>query len=257
MKKSRMLLLAICSVVFIYSAYNLISYYYDAYINAKTYNKVKDLYIPAEVVIEDAQGETEEDIEARLQALREENFRKLREVNKDIVAWIYVPGTNVDYPVVHGEDNSYYLNHDIEGKTSRAGAIFLDYRITVNEDSTIDDINTVIYGHHMKNGSMFASLKRYKDSSFLEENPYIYLDTVNGRRKYQIFSVFVTKTDFQYTKINFSSDNEYLQYLQEINNKSMNSTNIELKSTDKIITLSTCTYEFDGSRLAVIGRLVE
>lgn len=257
MKKSRMLLLAICSVVFIYSAYNLISYYYDAYINAKTYNKVKDLYIPAEVVIEDAQGETEEDIEARLQALREENFRKLREANKDIVAWIYVPGTNVDYPVVHGEDNSYYLNHDIEGKTSRAGAIFLDYRIAVNEDSTIDDINTVIYGHHMKNGSMFASLKRYKDSSFLEENPYIYLDTVNGRRKYQIFSVFVTKTDFQYTKINFSSDNEYLQYLQEINNKSMNSTNIELKSTDKIITLSTCTYEFDGARLAVIGRLVE
>ena len=132
MRKLRILLLVICSVVFIYSAYNLISYYYDAYINAKTYNEVKDLYIPAEVVIEDAQGETEEDIEARLQALREENFRKLREINKDIVAWIHVPGTDVDYPVVHGEDNSYYLNHDIEGKTSRAGAIFLDYRITVN-----------------------------------------------------------------------------------------------------------------------------
>ena len=135
MKKSRMLLLVICSVVFIYSAYNLISYYYDAYINAKTYNEVKDLYIPAEVVIEDAQGETEEDIEARLQALREENFRKLREVNKDIVAWIHVPGTDVDYPVVHGEDNSYYLNHDIEGKTSRAGAIFLDKKSPVLQGS--------------------------------------------------------------------------------------------------------------------------
>ena len=170
------------------------------------------------------------------------DFKALTEKYPDAYAWIRIPGTNVDYPIVQREgDNSYYLSHTIDGRKRIEGAIFTEeYN---NKD--FEDPNTLIYGHNMKNGSMFRTLHRYKDRKFFEENPYIYIYQEGKVLKYRIFAAYTYDDRHIMMSFDFEDKNVFQIYLNSILTNKEISSNIDLMVPvtveDKIITLSTCT----------------
>ena len=171
-------------------------------------------------------------------------------LNEDYKMWIEVPNTNIDYPVVQGKDNDFYLNHDFNKNESSAGAIFVDYKNNIDKDK-----NIVIYGHNMRNKSMFQNLMKFKDEEFWKENSKIIL-TIGGKRyEYKIFSSYISNAKDLDLKINFKSEDGYLKYIDSIKKKSIFHRDIDIKSDDRIITLSTCSYEEDDNRMIIHGRL--
>ena len=181
------------------------------------------------------------------------NFEELKRENKDIFAWIKIDGTNIDYPVVKGKDNDYYLTHLSNKKYSKVGSIFLDYR----NNSKLSDYHSIIYGHTLKNDTMFSELEKYKDESFYNEHPEYYIITENKTYKVKIFSAYVASTKESAWKLEFGSNEEFLNWAQVVKKKSLYETNFTPDSNDLIITLSTCSYEFKNARFVVSGILEE
>ena len=170
--------------------------------------------------------------------------------NEDYKMWIEVSNTNIDYPVVQGKDNAFYLNHDFNKKESSSGAIFIDYKNNIDKDK-----NIIIYGHNMKNKSMFQNLMKFKDEEFWKENKEIIL-TIDGKTyEYEIFSSYISNSEDMNLKTNFENDDEYLKYIDDIKKKSIFHRDIDIKSNDRIITLSTCSYEEDDARMIIHGKL--
>ena len=177
---------------------------------------------------------------------------KAMTTNEDVVGWITIPDTRIDYPVVQGKDNKFYLDHDLNQRKSVGGTIFMDYRANVE---TLTG-NIVLYGHHMKNGSMFTALMGYKDKTFFQEHPIIEYNTPDSRTKWQIFSAYVTNTKFYYIETKFT-DETFRDFLTTISKKSKFRTDIPLNEIDAILTLSTCTYEFDDARFVVHAKRLD
>ncbi|WP_394895992.1 class B sortase [Clostridium baratii] len=170
--------------------------------------------------------------------------------NEDYKMWIEVPNTNINYPVVQGKDNNFFLNNDFNKKESRSGAIFMDYKNNIDKDK-----NIIIYGHNMKNKSMFQNLMKFKDEEFWKENNKIIL-TIDGKTyEYEIFSSYISNAKDIDLKTNFENDDEYLKYIDDIKKKSIFHRDMNIKSNDRIITLSTCSYEKDDARMIIHGRL--
>lgn len=187
------------------------------------------------------------------------DFTTLKEeTNPDIYAWIEIPGTGIDYPIVqHPKEMDYYLDHTLEGTEGYPGAIFTQ-RMNKTDWS---DYNTVIYGHNMKDGSMFGKLHYYGDAKFFEENPYIYIYTDDGRTlAYKVFAAY-EYSDLNLV-MNFFMNNEEArqEYYDSIwENDGMTSnfdTDISLTESDRIITLSTCISEKADRRYLLQGVLV-
>lgn len=180
------------------------------------------------------------------------DFKGLWETNKDVYAWITIPGTEIDYPILqHETDNTYYLNYNIDGSYGYPGCIY-----TENMNSKdFQDNNTVIYGHNMKNGTMFAALHKYEDSSFFEENQKIYIYTPNEEFSYTIFAAYIYDDRHLLYSFDFSQEEVYAAYLEEIMNmRSMNALirdDLEVTAEDKIITLVTCIGNQPEKRLLV------
>lgn len=176
----------------------------------------------------------------------------LLKINPDVVGWIYIDGTPIDYPVVQAEDNVYYLRKNIRKEYALPGSIFMDYR----NNPQGKEQHRIIYGHHMKDGSMFQALNGYKDPSFLAQHPQIILETLDGPSTWQIFSMYVTDTEFDYIQTEFADEGEFTQFLAEITQRSLHPTGISVSSEDEILTLSTCTYEFKNARFTVHAKRV-
>ncbi len=177
------------------------------------------------------------------------DFAKLKQKNSDAIAWIKVNGTYIDFPVVKGTDNSYYLTHNFDKEKNKAGWIFADYRNKF--DGT--DKNIIIYGHNMKNGSMFASLKDVIKEEWYnnENNKYIALITENENCKYQVFSVYQTETEEYYLQTNISN---FKEFVEKIKGRSKKNFNVDIKETDSILTLSTCA---DNTKYRVVLHAVK
>lgn len=190
---------------------------------------------------------------------KEVDFADLQEnTNEDIYAWIHIPDTKIDYPVLqHPTDNSYYLNHNLDGSRGYPGCIYTeDYN---KKDFT--DPNTVLYGHNMKNGTMFAGLHKYGDSEYLEEHPYIYIYTEEGLLAYEIFAAYQSGDEhILYAHDGFEDRKVYGKYLEEIlNMRSMGSVlkeGAEVTEDSRIITLSTCISGKPDNRFLVQGVLL-
>jgi len=174
-------------------------------------------------------------------------YSSLLEINDEIVGWIRINNTKVDYPVVKGMDNEFYLNSNINKEPFKAGSIFMDFR---NEGKGLEP-HTIVYGHHMKDGSMFGDLMKYKERSFLIENRYIQFNTLYEDIKWEIFSAYITDTGFDYLITEFSNKEDYIAFLESITTKSYMNLGTEVSVEDKILTLSTCTYEFKDARFVV------
>ena len=197
------------------------------------YKKVDDIY---EVI------KTEkEDIEKEDFQITHKNYR----------GWIKINNTNIDYPVLQAKDNKYYLDKDMNGKYLIAGSIFMNYT-----NNGFVDQNTILFGHNMKNGTMFADLTKYMKQDFFYGNNNIDIEISNGQHlEYEVFSVYVTDAKDNYIISKFKSINEYKKTLHKIKKKSMYPLDIELNEEDKIITLSTCYYAVNDGRLVVHGKL--
>jgi len=182
------------------------------------------------------------------------------EENPDFKGWITIPGTKVDNPFYQTTDNEFYLTHNQKKQKSAYGALFLDYGNMLTE--TEKDSNLVIYGHHMKNGSMFAGLTKYKTLSFYKANPTIEFSTLYGKDTYKIYAAFVlnaSKDDdngyiYNIFRKRFLDDTDFNLWKNEAMARSIINTGVDAQFGDEIITLVTCTYDFDNARFVVMAR---
>ncbi|SMP44102.1 class B sortase [Anoxynatronum buryatiense] len=180
----------------------------------------------------------------------------LQSVNPQVIGWIQIPETTVDYPIVQAHDNVFYLDHDWQAEKNRAGAIFMDYRNDVSS-LTRPATHTILYGHHMRDGSMFQPLISYKDPLFLQEHPVIHITDLHETHRFEIFSVYVTTTDFYYIETHFEDELAFEAFNSVLQEKSKHPFAHSITGEDALLTLSTCTYEYDDARLVVHARYLE
>ena len=223
-----------------------------------TYNEAADLVNAPPAVIESSSSSSlSEEKEAPppekvTEALSEVSLDSLEEESKDVRYWIYVPDTKINYPVMQGSDNTFYLHHDYKGDYLFAGSIFMDYE----NHYDFSDFNTILYGHHMNNGSMFAGLINYMNTSFAKSHPYIYLTRDGLTSVFQVFSTQqVGATSYVY-RANFASDEEKQKYIDACLADSVIDTDIVPKTNDHILTLSTCTNRSGKQRWVVHAVMV-
>ena len=179
------------------------------------------------------------------------NFDALAEINPDIAGWIYLPDSKINYPIVW-RDNEFYLDHLFTGEYNAGGCIFLDERCF----SDFSDTHSILYGHHMKDGSMFAGIRKFRDQAYYDAHPTAMLVTPEGNFWVHFFSGYVASTDQSAWKRTFS-EGEYWSWLDEITRKSYFRADIAPTVDDRVLTLSTCSYEFDDARFVLHGVIVE
>lgn len=183
--------------------------------------------------------------------LEELSLEALREVNPQVVGWILIPDTEINYPLMQGKDNDYYLNRTWDQKKNDVGSIFLEQ--FSNPDLT--DFNTIVYGHNMKDGSMFAGLQAYREQSFLETHPYVYIRSDYGVYRYEIFSSYLAKVDSSTYGLDFPNEESTIRFLEEAIRNSAIRAAIAPEPTDRILTLSTCSGRGYATRWVVHARL--
>lgn len=194
------------------------------------------------------------------------DWDKLKDINDEIVGWVEIKGTNVDYPVLWHESDDrssqYYLKHDYTGGYNEWGSIFVDYRCSKGVDSK----NIVLHGHHMEDGSMFADLMNYGgysgDLDFYKKTPTITFNTPDGNGTYKIISVFKTNTlsshgeFFNYMVGDFQNEKDFMNYVYNVRVRSLFNCPVDVNEDDELLTLSTCSYEFSEFRTVVVARKV-
>lgn len=175
------------------------------------------------------------------------DFTALVKENADIIGWIDIPGTTVSYPVVQSEDNEFYLTQSIYGERSSSGAIFMDYR---NERDLSDD-NTILYGHNMKNGSMFGGLKQYREEDFFKEHPYVDYYTPEGRHRFVIYAVYEEEAVSENFPVKFEDEKSQSSWFEEGMKKTWQKPFIIPGVDQHTIMLSTCTGRGYDKRFVV------
>lgn len=183
------------------------------------------------------------------------DFEALRENGPDIIGWLSLPDTAINYPVTQTDNNEYYLHHLYDGTYNKVGCLFADYE----NQADFSDRNTIIYGHNMRDGSMFAALNEYGGQGYYDGHPQMYLVTPDGGYVMEVFSAFEAKpaesgSDTSPWRLNWKDDGAYTTWLSEMAGRSVIETDVTVTSSDKVLTLSTCTPG-GKSRFIVIGKL--
>ena len=184
--------------------------------------------------------------------------KELQAQNADIVGWLEIENTNINYPVLQGTDNSYYMTHNYKKEKSKNGSIFLD----ANYNWNIPSNNLLIYGHNLGNGMMFQELLKYENESFYQEHPVIRFTTAEEDTEYEIISAFKSRVYYKSEKnvfryyffLNSESEEEYNQFVKNAKNASIYPIDVTASYGDQLITLSTCSYYVEDGRFAVLGR---
>ncbi len=208
----------------------LVSYLIDGAQSGQLYVDTADTYY--DVLGEPAQPDSvpvpQEDDSAYMDA-----YKALADINADAVGWVSIEGTDIDYPVVQADDNDYYHRRDINKKRSARGTIYMDWRCTA-----VGGSHLVLYGHNMKDGSMFGTLKAYQDAAYYALHPYITYNMMGYKTRWRIFSVRMT--DDTLLPVSFSGD-DLAVYAQQIKEQSQYDTDVDVSQPETILTLSTCT----------------
>lgn len=186
-------------------------------------------------------------------------YKQLYDINSDIAGWISIPSLEIDFPIAKGADNDYYLHRNIYKKYADYGVPFFDYRMT---DLKMLHRNNVVYGHNMKNDDLiFGNLENYREVDFFKANPVIECNTIYGDHTWFICAVFLTNSTksadngyvFPYNFVDVDNV-KFAQYITEIKKRSFYDTTVDIELTDKLLTLSTCCYDFNDARLVVVAR---
>lgn len=181
------------------------------------------------------------------------NWRKLMAKYDNVKGWLYSKGTVINYPIVQGEDNSFYLYHMINGEYNGKGSLFLDYQC----EQPFRQFLSVIYGHRMKDGSMFHSLIEYRDHAYYEKHPKMLLVTPDESYDVLVFAAVTIPSDSVMYNMWFEDEAALQAYLDWIREHTELVTDVDVTIQDRIVMMSTCTYEFDEARLVVYGKLVK
>lgn len=256
-KKLRLALIAVSAAVFLFSGWQLMTILGSYQEGTDTYQDLNQ-YIsfepapPATVPTVPEGTAPAPTVGPDLSGWPQVDFEELEKINPDVVGWICIEGTNINYPIVQAEDNDYYLDHLFDGRKNRAGCIFLDARC----DPYFFDRHSIIYGHHLKDGTMFTRLMRYKKQSFYDEHSTILLMTPDAYYKIRVFSGYVANNRSSAWDLDLD-DEAHAAWLQELQEKSCFQTNYVPSPDASIITLSTCTYEFDNAKFLLHGYIEE
>ena len=227
MKKKKTIvkiIMIICLSIMIYSLYNIVMWYFDN-------NKNEEIKKEINEIIEDTIVDDVSD--------KRINFNKLKSKNKEIVAYIKVPGTKIDYVVTKGSDNAYYLKHNLYKEYNRAGWIFMDYHNKLDGK----DKNIIIYGHNTLDGTMFGTLRNVVKKEWYEneDNHIIKLELENETLTYQVFSTYSIKVEDYYINTIFKDNNEFNTFINTLKKRSVYNYGVDVSGEDSILTLSTCT----------------
>ena len=234
-----LVIIAIISIITIYNTY---------------YKETKTDDILSDIKVDETQI-TETKTEKMLQ------LEELKKENNDIVAWLEIPNTKINYPVLQTSDNEYYMKHNYKKEKSGDGSIFLDK--DYNWD--IPSSNLLIYGHNNKNGNMFQDLLKYEDENYYKEHPTIQFTTVNEDCTYDIIAVFKSRVYYKseqnvfryYYFINAENEEEYNNYVEESKKASLYDTGKTAEYGDQLLTLSTCEYSQEDGRFVIVARKVK
>lgn len=262
-------LIVLFAAVMVASGWYLADYYIDAYRQSSRYDalsEMKETVTPRPTVGQDATDPTEPsspfvevlDPETKEPVLLLPEFAQLYALNNDIVGWMKIPGTGIDYPVMQTPDKTdYYLRRNFDKKHSTRGCLYV--RETCDVFAPSD--NVTIYGHRMRDGSMFARLDKFTEKSFWEENSYIYFDTLKELHTYQVFAVFYTTATigegFAYHLFeNAEEEEDFDAFVSQCRELALYDTGVEVSYGDKLITLSTCEKSFINGRLVVVAKRI-
>jgi len=235
------IIIIILFAVFIYGAFNLITIY-------SNYKRDDDMYKNVRTGVFTIVEANKISDDGQLSATKFPvvDFEALRAKNNESLAWIWIPGTIISYPIMQGDNNEKYLSYTFEGYKSAAGSIFLDYM----NSSDFSDRNNIIYGHNMKDSSMFGSLKKFDDADYMKENQHIYIITDQKVYLYYIFSKYIKTDEHDSYKLEFEDDNDFINYLGLLRDYSNYKAEKMQDETQRIITLSTCVN--DGTRRRIL-----
>jgi sortase B len=181
------------------------------------------------------------------------DFGQLTGSLPDIIGWIRNPGASIDYPVMQGEDNDYYLRRLPNGKNNQIGSIFIDYRNAAD----FSDKNTLIYGHYTRQGYMFGSLSKYKKPAYYRGHPFMLLYTPEADYMVELFAGYLLDPEQENPQIYFDDETEFNDYISGLRERSVFQSEVEVGSEDRLLTLCTCDYSFTNARFVLVGRLCE
>lgn len=244
---AEIVILIAAAAVLCVSAFQLVSIFLEYKAGSDAYDSLRNRYVQINgEKVEDQAGETEngEGTEAESFPDITIDFDQLEAINQALTGWIYIPVLDIEYPVVQGTNNTYYLDHTFEKKENKAGAIFMDY----SADPQMTDYNTFIYGHNMKNGSMFGKLKNFiRDEELCDSRPYIYYFTREKIYQYLIVSYYVTE-DGSYSYSLPADETEYEDYVSYILMQSPYKCSREIPQEGPVLSLSTCYGSAGGTQ---------
>ena len=265
------ILIAVLSITAVVSGVMFARQYSDSRKSKEAFNGLADLVVnidtsrqaePVEDTGTDEVSETdesaeltEEEILALQTKLAHEKYGALFEQNQDFIGWISIDGTNINYPVMQTPDNpDYYLKHSFEKSWSDYGVPYIDEACIMGISN-----NVVIYGHNMRNGSMFSELCNYIDEEFWREHPVIHFDTLSSLGEYEIVAVFkfnTNKETFKYNEWATMNEAEFSAYMQEVHAREIYDTGIDAVYGDQLLTLSTCESTYKNGRFVVVAKKV-
>lgn len=216
----------------VYSLYSIGITVYSYHKSAKTYESVENIY-------ENAKQPSSKS-------------KQMLDINHDYIGWIKIQNTNINYPVVRTSNNHFYLSHNFYKEKDSAGSIFMDYTNSVEKL----DKNIILYGHNMKDNSMFGSLKKYLQKEFYQEHKEISFDYLGSTYKWEIFSIY-TARETEWMKTNFTDSEEFHEFINRVKIDSQIPTQLDVGKEDTILTLSTCTNSDEAERIIVHAKLID
>ncbi len=234
------LVLIAALAVFCVSAFQLYKICKGYYDGRSEYDKVRELALGS--------GSPGDEEESKFTV----DFDELLKINPDTIGWIrFSPEPSIiSYPIVQGKDNEEYLHKTFSANENTLGAIFLN----VDNNPNFSDKNSIVYGHRMRDGSMFRHIQDYDDKAFWEANPYFYIYTVDGRELvYQVYSMGEVVDTSECYRTEFTTKEEFQRFLDMTKEISLYETGVEVTTSDRIVTLSTCTSASDNHRFVVRG----
>lgn len=271
----RKMIFIIAVIVFSVCLFFIADYYLENYKNSQLSSEIEDIYDAANQsagLIDDSSSQSSQDVTPYKRWELKEGAKLLLERNKDVVGYIKIPDTDISYPILQRrkeDGNDYYLTRNIDKEDARAGSIFLDWRnyfdyVVDGEKQLENSQNLIVYGHDMKDGSMFGGLQSYRDvDGFYSDHPIIELSSNYETYKYKIFAYFIIDSEDEsdtkfdcWNYLNFAGEEDFYEFVNNAKKRAITFNGVDVRYGDQLLTLSTCDSIFDTGRLIVMGRLL-
>lgn len=241
-KKIRRILMIVLTIILVYSVGRIGYYAKDYYRGQSDYHEAKEQFaLPDDIDPEQMEFPGNSNLDEQFKEIKRYfkdcNFDAMKKINNEIYGWLVIPGTNISYPICQHSDNEYYLQHTYSNEANRIGAIFLDYRVS----NDFSDYNTIIYGHRLRDQTMFSALKTYRDKETWEKNPYVFVCTLDNEiLVYKIYSAFAGDPDGISYHAKITSDKDKQAFIDYTIRCCEYDTKIVPTIEDQFLTLSTC-----------------